>query len=199
MKIIREGVYETNSSSSHSIVIKRKKVHEMNIPLGLANYKVSEMGDVSYSEEQIDIDRHYTQVDKLRFMLNILASICEHLYNDNKMFVNYDYDNPNRHSYEYMEQFWEEMISSVYFKTLEDVVYEETGTHIEFVRPQSDYIPFYSAIYSEDQDIEDILEIDTDNLDIDKFKRKLKEIIFDEDIVIVNANIPYGCEGDWDV
>lgn len=199
MKIIRKSIFETNSSSSHSVIIKRKEVHEMNIPLNSPDYKVTEMGDVSYSDEQIDIDRHYTQVAKLRFMLNILATICEHLYNDNKMFVDYDYDNPDRRTSDYMNKFWEEMISSIYFTTLKDVVYEETGTHISFVKPSSEYIPFYSVIYSEEQDVEDLLGIDTDNLDVEAFKKKFKEIIFDNDVVIVNANIPYGCEGDWDV
>lgn len=199
MKIIREGVFETNSSSSHSIVIKKRVFHESNIPLNLDNYIVSEMGDVSYSEEQVDIDRHYTQVDKLRFVLNMLASVCEHLYNDDKMFKDYNYDDSDCHSKEYMDKFWNEMISSVYFRTLQDLVFEETGTHITFERPTSNYIPFYDAIYSEDQDVEDFLNIDEDNFDVDKFKKRLKEIIFDEDMVIINANIPYGCEGDWDV
>lgn len=201
MKIIREGVFETNSSSSHSLIIKKlEKPIQDNIPRVLG-YKLSveEFGDCGSSEWHPSIDRFYSEMDKLRFILNLLATVCEHRWNDDKMFVNYKYDDEKLQKDRdfYLEQFWVEMINSELFVALDEAIFEETGTHIDFVKPIKSYssIPFYDCIYIEgDYTIEELLHINETNFDREDFKSRIKEIIFDHEVVIVNADIPYGME-----
>lgn len=198
MKLIREGVFETNSSSTHSVTISRRKPKVDDIPRGVNSFLVSDRGDISFSDESVIIDRCETEMDKLSFVINMLASVCNDWQDDNKMFLDYDYD--KRYQVDdvkdYMTQFWLEMINSELFTALKDCVYEVTGTTIEFERPDEDYIPFYGIVYSDEGfSIEEILGIE--NGDLSGLKDKLKELIFDKEITIINSNIPYGCEGDW--
>lgn len=202
MKIIREGVFETNSSSSHSLTIKKRTKPRVNdIPRGVDSFLVNEYGVCCCSDESVDINRHYTQVAKLSFLLNMLATVCNYCQDWDLMFKDYSYDDYRSaiNKYEYMTQFWEEMINSPYFTILQDVVFEETGTHIEFARPDSDDIPFYDCVYTDDGDVDELLGFDIKNFDAESYKKRLKEILFDEDMVIIDASIPYGIEGDWDV
>jgi len=69
MKLVRNNVFETNSSSTHSITISRyERPAENNIPRNYEGiYAISQYGDVGGSDETYACDTHNTEVSKLRF------------------------------------------------------------------------------------------------------------------------------------
>ncbi len=77
MKQIRRGVFETNSSSSHSITItKWEPPKEMDIPRNSPEiFKVAEMGQADEYQKVT----HESEIDKLRFVINMIAQAYEEL------------------------------------------------------------------------------------------------------------------------
>ena len=187
---IRRNVFETNSSSTHSITItKYEKPKENNIPRNLeTTYKVEEYGDVRTGDDNYDIDKHNNEVNKLRFIVNMIASVYEYKDDD------FEYD--KRKDKEYIKESFNKLINRDLFVWLKEAVLEKTGTEIEYVQPENNWFPFFETPYSEDEDIETLLHIekDGDKYNENKFKDRVKEIIFNNDIIIENENCPYGME-----
>ena len=180
---IRRNVFETNSSSTHSITIT-KPIREKakRIPRNYKHlYMVSEIGEVCGGECEYALNSFFDEVDKLRFVVNMIATVYDHsrYYNNN----------------EYKKDF-ETLINKELFVWLKEVVREETGTEITFERPYSEYYPYFDTVYSEYDEIEDLLalEMNSGEYDKEKFKNRIKEIIFDKDIAVYNENCPYGME-----
>lgn len=61
---------------------------------------------------------------------------------------------------------------------------------INYVMSDNNWFPFYETTYDEDDGISEILSVK----DKDKFKQKVKDIIFDKDVTIENEVCPYGME-----
>lgn len=192
MKTIRKGTFETNSSSTHSITIcKKKKPIELLIPRNsVVPYMVEEYGDVSYSDETYDKDVHNNEVNKLRFLINMIASI----YDESLLSDEWDYN--ERDNVEYNKQYFKKLINSELFVWLKEVVAEETKTEIEYVQPSGDWFPFFETTYSENDSIENLLCLkkEGNSYNEELFKNRVREIIFNNDIVIENVNCPYGME-----
>lgn len=196
-KIIRRNTFETNSSSSHSLVIgKRTKPVLDYFPRNSEYiYHLEEYGRAYCDDYTPDIARLYSEVDKARFMLNIIAS---HIEDDDDCEGNHypeviywlDYDNrienPNRT--------FETLIEQKPFVWLKEVLESYTGIEFKFVEPDSNYFPYYGRVYDEDRGLDEVADIDFFNEE--KFKERVAEIIFNEEIVIVDADIPYGCDID---
>lgn len=189
MRVVRRGVFETNSSSTHTITItKWEKPREVLIPRNLeTTYKVEQYGDVSGSDEVYDIHKHSNEVDKLRFIINMIATIYDC---DDK------WDCTRRNDKEYVKQSFNELINRDLFVWLKEVVKENTGTEIEYVQPTYNWHPFFETPYSEDEEIEYLLHVEKcgDTYNKEKFKNRIKEIIFNNEIIIENENCPYGME-----
>lgn len=194
MKLIRNNVFETNSSSTHSISICRyEKPQENNIPRNYKDvYMVSEFGDVGGGDETYACDTHNTEVSKLRFLINMIASV----YENSDAYQEWDYN--RREEKGYKEEQFNKLVNQDLFVWLKEVVFDETGTEIGFEELGNDYwFPFFETTYSENSSIEDMLDIEEDEngkYNKDKFKNRIKDIIFNSKVYIENENCPYGME-----
>ena len=80
------------------------------------------------------------------------------------------------------------------FACLKEVVEEETGTEIEFIKPTNyNYFPYFEEAYNENGYVKDLLhvEINGTTLNKEKFKARLKEIIFNKEIIIKDYDESY--------
>lgn len=193
MKLVRNNVFETNSSSTHSISICRyEKPQENNIPRNYKDvYMVSEFGDVGGSDEIYACDTHNTEVSKLRFLINMIASV----YEDSELYENWEYE--RRDDEIYKKEYFRKLITQDLFVWLKEVVFEETGTEIEMEMPSNNWFPYFEQTYTEYDSIENMLDIEEDEngkYNKDKFKTRIKDIIFNSKVYIENENCPYGME-----
>lgn len=189
MKTIRRGTFETNSSSTHSITIsKYEKPRENDIPRNLTRdtgkmYDICEYGDCGGGDESYACDTMRTEVDKLSFIINMIASIAE-----DQCYDMWDYARKEEEGYS--EKIFNQLVSTGLFAWLKEAVLEETGTMINYIKPSNNWFPFYETTYDECTGIENILNTS----DKESFKKRVKEIIFDKDIIIDNEVCPYGME-----
>ena len=163
LKSIRRNVFETNSSSTHSISIhKWQPTKESKIPVN------SELEVDGYISSQTEIK---DEVGKLNYIVVMLASILD--YED------MDYNNePNV----------EEVINSTRFVWLKEIIKEQRNTDIIYKSDQS-YFPYFETTYDENRSMEEILNCNID--DEQSFKSRITEIIFDENIVIEDKENEY--------
>lgn len=172
-KQIRRGVFETNSSSTHSVSIYKRSSTDNQIP------KNSEI------TIKTDYERgtFYSEVDKLNFIVIMLASIVEHKC---------DYEDLEIKSFD-------EMINLSWFKWLADVVKEESSTEVIYKVPtywngkEKTYVPYYDTTYDEDDSIEEIFtnyEL-TILYDEAKFKEHVKDLIYNPAIVMEDHEEEY--------
>lgn len=189
MKTIRKNTFETNSSSTHTITItKYSKPREENIPRNLTRdtgklFDITEYGGCGGDDDTYACDTLRTEIEKLSFIINMIASVCDNEYGDM-----WDFDKRDVEGYN--EEIFQKLIETDLFIWLKEAVLEETGTMINYVMPDGYIFPFYETTYDESYGIKHILE--TDNKA--KFKKKVKEIIFDKDTIIENEVCPYGME-----
>lgn len=180
-KIVRSNTFETNSSSTHSLTIINKKFESGELPISSSYTCTLEGQEFPWGEYSY---QYITELGKARFMLNIIATHIEDKYMW-KNVLNKTYEDTN----------FEEFIKENPFVWFKEVLEEETGTEFEFVKPENaKYFPYYSGICLED-DLDGIIEIDWYNEE--KFKERVKQIVFNKNIVIVNSNIEYGSDVDF--
>ena len=173
---IRRGVFETNSSSTHSVSIYNKE-----------NLQYSDIP--KDSEVVLNDTYHYgtdifDELGKLNYIVTMLASIC-----DRRM----DYDELE------IEKSFDAMVSLDWFKWLAEVVKEESNTEIIFECPtyrsgeKKTYFPYYNTTYDEDDSIDDILTDNDDEVLInrEKYKERIRDIIYNRNIVIEDKENEY--------
>lgn len=192
-KIIRTGVYETNSSSSHALSIGGRKQRYLDtFPRNSEYiYYLAEYGVTCSDEISLDLARLYSEVDKAKFILNILASHIEEedeRYPDTAYWLDWEnrIQNPNRS--------FELLIAQKPFVWLKELLEEQTGTKFEFEQPHDNDFPYYRTAYDDNYGLDDVVNINW--YDEKKFKERMSEIIFNPDIIIIDADIPYGCDVD---
>ena len=172
---IRRSVFETNSSSTHSIIIccRKNKVYN-DIP---KNSTV--VIDGTYNTESIIFD----EMGKLNFVVTMLASIVE---------CKNDYDELNIKSFD-------EMINLNWFRWLKEVVYDQSGTDLVYECPIGyqnkpvTYVPYYDTTYDEDDTVEDIFTGGHDNIieNEELFKKRVKDIIYNPEVLIKDEEEEY--------
>lgn len=193
-KIIREKTFETNSSSSHALIIGgRKERSRDTFPRNSEYiYHLAEYGVTDSDEWRLDVAKLYSEVDKARFMLNIIVSHIEESenYPEVNYWLNYEnrIENPNRT--------FETLIKQKPFVWLKELLEKETGTKFEFEEPENDYFPYYSHFWVDDDDIATATGINF--YDEESFKERVTNIIFNSEIVITDADIPYSCDIDFE-
>lgn len=199
-KIIRESVFESNSSSSHSLIIKSRKDIRLETFPRNSEYIIwlNEYGVTDGYEQSVDVARLHSEVDKAKFMLNV---ITEHIetdeYDENCRYpeIAYwiDYDNRIRND----NRNFKTLISQKPFVWFKEMLEEVTGTEFEYEEPDNDYFPYYKRIYLDNYAVEDVFNCNW--YDEKDFKEYMKDIVFNEDIIIVDADIPYGCMNEEDL
>ena len=186
MELIRNNIFETNSSSSHSLVIKHRDDPESK---PISDYPVlilRGVDNIAYGgDNDVDIKKYITEVDKANMLVNILATIYTEKYESDWRYETYR-STINKEAY--ISKFFNKMIQSELFVAFSDVIKGQTGTEIKFDRRNQEP-PFYDGVYSDNLEmIEEMLHID----DINEFKNIIKDIIFNKDIIVIDASIPYG-------
>ena len=174
---IRRSVFETNSSSTHSVSIStnKKKLIYSYIP---KNSKVILKDDWVYGTDIFD------EMGKLNYIVTMLASIIE---------CKYEYDELE------IEKSFESMISLDWFKWLAEVVQEESNTEVVYINPtytngnKKTYFPYYDTTYDEYDLIEAIFtnydsEVMTNK---EKFKDRVRDIIYNKNVTIEDKENEY--------
>jgi len=166
MKVIRNQVFETNSSSTHSISIyKWTPTEEKDIPF---NTEIVVNGEIP---GQTDIK---DEMGKLNYIIVLLASIAEKRYPD--------YYGDNR------DKYFDALINSNHFVWLKEIVKEKCNTDIIY-HSDGNYYPYFETTYDEYRSIEDVLGFNVDNEN--EFKINIKEIIFNKFYVIEDKENEY--------
>lgn len=175
-KQIRRGVFETNSSSTHSVSIyNRGKLQYSDIP---RDSEVVLNDTYSYGTDIFD------ELGKLNYIVTMLASICKRRM---------DYDELE------IEKSFEAMVGLDWFKWLAEVVKEESNTEVVFECPtyrngdKKTYFPYYDTTYDENDSIDDILTGDDDEVltNEEKYKERVRDIIYNREIVIEDKENEY--------
>ena len=169
-KQIRRCVFETNSSSTHSLSILSRNTRKFSdIP---KNSEVIIDGTYTLGEEIFD------ELGKLNHIVIMLASIVE---------IKCDFDELEVNSFE-------TMIELDWFKWLTEAIEEESNTKVIYKHPLNwrgekvTWIPFYDTTYDEDETVEYIFtdgnsEIMTNK---EKFKERVKDIVYNKEIIIMD-------------
>ena len=175
-KQIRRGVFETNSSSTHSVSIcDRNKIEYSDIP---KNSKI--IIDDNYSTGT-DI---FDELGKLNFVVTMLASIVEVRCDEDEMEI----------------KSFEEMTNLNWFKWLAEVVKEESNTEVIYECPRwsysgefKEYVPYYETTWDEYETIEEIFTGDEYGIMEDevKFKERVRDIIYNPSIIIEDKENEY--------
>ena len=153
-KIIRRGVFESNSSSTHSISISRKTDSNIGrFPRNSTDAFV--LGDGAYD------DYCCTEISKANFILNAIAQFL---------------DNPGKASLTF-----EDFVELNQIVWLKEVIKKETGTKI-CLNSYYSYFPYYEGVYDTDYDIEEIFKFNW--FSKSEFMNGMKDIIFNDDITI---------------
>lgn len=133
-RVIRNCVFETNSSSTHSISIyKWSPPPEYDIP----HNSTIEINSSILSTEITD------EVGKLNYIVAMLANLIEH--EDN-----------------YYNMKFDEVISSKRFIWLKEIIKERCNTEIVYTK-KYDYSPYFETVYDDYNTIEYIFECDINN------------------------------------
>ena len=174
---IRRCVFETNSSSTHSISIyKWTPVKESKIP---KNKSIEVKGGVPSQTEIKD------ELGKLKYIICILASLEENIQNRQGEDYIYGVDCC---SYKDGYKYFEIMINSNRFKWLKEIIKEKCNTDIKYITTD-DCFPYYETVYNDGSSLESILACDIN--DEQSFKERISEIIFEDNYVIEDKENEY--------
>lgn len=173
---IRQGVFETNSSSTHSLSISKDPIDNLvNIP---ENGEIKLVPINPNDADKLSIIA-YTEREKLNLVAALLESICysDHYTEDPVPEFNYDY-----------------LINHRYFKWLSEAIYEKSNTVLIFNPNHGqryndnppEQLPIYGSLYDDEFSADDIFTAwDDDVLNVEsKFKKRIIDIIYDPAVTI---------------
>lgn len=167
MRCIRLGVFETNSSSTHSISMLRMPLPTNPIPRN--EHIILELYDYITIGEKV---LYRTSLSKLSFLINLLVIyVVDHLGN----FTINTYD---------------DFINWAPYTWLEEVVYEMTRSTFEiskdYIVDEFPFLKYYKKLSDlDDSGVLRLFRCIREN-DKEKFKETANIIIFDDDAVIVD-------------
>ena len=192
MKTVRNNVFETNSSSTHSITIKQKEHRLKKIPRNsdeIFEVKPFENPMADGDEIYPEVFNYTSEISKLSYITHLIVS-----YLDN--YENYDQFDERLRDYDLTVFTSEDKInlanklfSCKQFTWLKELVKDKTGTEIEFDKREFKDWPFWQTIYDINKSEAEILDTDLENEE--EFKKNISEIIFNDNIVIEDADMPY--------
>lgn len=168
---IRRGVFETNSSSTHSISIyTAKEPEKADIPF---NSVLEVDGEKAYDRTIFD------EVSKLNYIISLLATIEENKYYDDEITYN--------------KNDFSEFILQPRYMWLKELIKEERNTELKYKDRLKCDFPYYEVTSDDDSSIEYILSARGKyNLDAEEqFKERCKEIIFDKNVCIEDKENEY--------
>lgn len=189
MKQIRNGIFETNSSSTHTLTIKQwERNDDQNIPLDSQEIFMIDWPKLKEARYGDDFEVTFdSQVGKASFILAMIADIIR--WGNEEIFDSYS--NEKKDDKVYVQNYIDSVMNNKLFNWLKEATYDWTGTHVDFVRPS------HEEIVSSWGDFENYSDDELSNSDQlsanseSSFKRRVTEIIFDSTFAIEYKN------GDW--
>lgn len=175
MKKIRRGVFESNSSSTHSLTIRDNDTRVF--------ADIPKNSKVVLNDSYVQGIEIFDELGKLNFVVTMLASIVDYRNYEDELHI-HSFDN---------------MINLNWFRWLAEVVKEESNTDIIYECPKAYngqpacWIPYYNITWDEYDSIEDIFTDYSPKIleDEDSFKKRVKHIIYNPSVIIENKEIEY--------
>lgn len=186
MKQIRTGIFETNSSTTHSISIYRIPIPKDDIPYN--QHIILKLNKFLDKKDFENIEVLYkTQLGKLGFVINILVRFII----DNTHRLIGSVDEINLYEYKYSNKYietYEDFINITCFEWVREVIFDMTRSTFEIDEDCIGQVfPFlyYSDDYIENDDPTIIrLYKDIKENNEEDFKMIVRTIIFDDEAVI---------------
>jgi len=161
-KVIRNGTFETNSSSVHTISIIKRRHIPKEIP---SNSVIICNGTLSFYDETVD-----GEVGKLNYLVQLFASLIEQ-------------------EDEEVDMYFHDMIGGKYFSCLKEIIKKERSTEVVFEK-EHDSFPYYETTSDEERSIKEIIGLEYFETE-ESLMERCREIIFDNDIVIIDKDNEY--------
>ena len=145
MRQIRNSVFETNSSSSHSVSIgpvKKKEVNK-NIPRNITLYEVPEYEVANGHENRTVSNTLMTEVSKLSFLFNLVATCIRNEYEDYNDYIVTTFSCLCGRAVSESDPADQRKAVSqdlIYMRWLREMVQEETGTLIKNTQFQDKFV-----------------------------------------------------------
>lgn len=175
---IRNKVFETNSSSTHSLTIRKLSAHQTTIP------ENSEL-DICKEIKFVSNETAVSEMQKLRYLVGLIALYMEYKADHSEAFDEGYYGFYGEKSTVGWRRYQKDIFSFPWLVWLCEVVKEERDTILFFDKNVSDF-PYISEVDGfEDEYVWDALEIskaDRDNKEV--VKEKFREIIFNPNIIL---------------
>lgn len=194
-KIIREGVFESNSSSSHSIsIVNKEQEVAATFPRNSEDCILLQPSEIANGEEHYHvIHKLISEVAKAKFILNIIATYIdnnEDKYSEIVYWIDSEklIENNNRN--------FETLMKQKPFVWFKEMLEEETGTKFEFEKPVDDYFPYYLYVRDDNCSLDEIFECNWQ--DEKSFKDFMRNIVFNDDIIIIDSDEPYYSDGRYE-
>lgn len=200
----RKSIFETNSSSSHSITIgpEESRIVNNDIPRNLGIlFQVPEYKRADGREDSTVRNTLITEVAKLSFLFNIVATYISNLADgmscSSDKFISTKFSELCERNVLQSDQDIKLAMSRdlIYMRWIKDVVFEETGTKIEIPIPEETYFPYFDILYTDSGDdfYNEIMNTMKNNNEA-KFKSICREIVFNPDILIEDLDRAYCCD-----
>lgn len=203
MRQIRNSVFETNSSSSHSISIgpiKKKEVNK-NIPRNIKLYEVPEYERANGREERTVSNTLITEVSKLSFLFNIVATCIENEFEDYDDYIVTTFSCLCGRAVSESDPADQRKAVSqdlIYMRWLREMVQEETGTLIKIPVPKEkryDEFPYFDTLYTEGHDdFYEEIKKSIEDQDEALFKALCREVVFNPEVIIKDIDAAYCCD-----
>ena len=172
MKQIRRGVFETNSSTTHSISIIRDHIPKADVPFN--QHIILDLDDFLEDYDEGEEVKYITQLGKLGFIINLLT-----------IYIVDELDEQERAKIDT----YADLIGLECFEWTEEVIFEVTRSTFEISEKsiKSDKFPFlpYWKFYGfSDSTVLKLFKTIKENNEKD-FKTIVRTIIFDDEAVII--------------
>ena len=185
MKSIRNLVFETNSSSTHSLTIRRLTDEDKSIPYD------TEL-DICASVDFQGDDLIMSEMEKLRYMVQMVALQMD--YEADRDYFGVDtYRYWGEKAKEGWKKYKNKILEFPWLVWLCEVVKEERNTTLVFSEKYNSNFPYISAFDTfEDAYVFEVLGLNKQNMyDKEKVKAIFKDIIFNPNVILEDKDEEY--------
>lgn len=186
MKNYRIGVFETNSSSTHSLTIRRITSQVGEIPKNEENYNICDNVALPYNESV------FGEVQKLRYLVGLIAGRIDEAANNEDYFEGEYYTYWGNKSEEGFKKYKEEILNYPWLVWLNDIIKEKCGTTLYYYKNQTEF-PYISETQRFEDDYSyELLGISKEDIyNEEKVKAIFEDIIFNPLVVLEDKDEEY--------
>lgn len=188
MKKFRRNVFETNSSSTHSLSVIQVDDVNLEIPKNMENFDVCSSRAIPFDTIAIN------QQDKLRLILSLIAARiheCEYNLEIAEFFDGYDVSLIYNLSGEDKEKIFKRILEFPWLLWLQEVIKEESNTTL-LLEMQVKEFPYFSGFIAFEEKVINVLDISKEQArDKDYMKALFKNWIYNSKIVLLDEDLDY--------